>query len=151
MKFIGIGDHTTYMDSQLLYLFFCLAPTINTNIVWRRSLFLTLISRMNSGPTKNTFHNTVFGMDIYYFTWRYLMITSPIAHHINHTFIGDIIYIPRNFICMTLNNDLIFGFRIYDRNRTAIGISDELINIRLQIAHPYLLPFPFITGRSRII
>ena len=32
MKFIGIGDHTTYMDSQLLYLFFCLAPTINTNI-----------------------------------------------------------------------------------------------------------------------
>ena len=151
MKFIRIGDHTTYMDSQLLYFFFCLAPTINTNIVWLRSLFLTLVPGMDSWPTKNPFYNTVFGMNIYYFTWCYLMITSPIANHINHTFIGDIIYIPRNFICMTLNNDLILRFRVYDRNRTAIGISDELINIRLQIAHPYLLPFPFITGGSRII
>ena len=130
MEFIWVCNNTTNMYTKFFYFFFRFTTTINKNIIWFWRFFFYSASCVYCRPSKNTFYNTVFGVNINHFTWCNLVITSTISNHINKSVITYIIHIPRNFIGMPFNNYFIFSFWVYNSNSCSVSICNKFIHIR---------------------
>ena len=68
MKFIGISDNTSNMDSHSFNFFFVFCTNVNKYGIHTRLFLFSRFSRMNCWPSKNTFNNAFFCMNIYNFT-----------------------------------------------------------------------------------
>src|SRR5690606_20779165 len=129
MEFIRVGYNATYVNAQFFNFFLVFATTINKNIIGFRGFFLRFIARMNGGPTKNPLYKSVFRMNVHDLAGCYLVIAATISNHVNQSVVANVIYVPRNFIGMALNDNFIRGFRIYNSYRSTVSIGNKFISI----------------------
>src|SRR5690606_14133631 len=106
---------------------------------------------MNSWPSKNSFYNTIFGVNVYNLARCYLMIATTISNHINQTVVRDVIHIPGNLIGMSFYNYFILCFWVYNSHCTTISIGNKLVYIRFYVVHPQFLTVPFVAGWGCIV
>ena len=139
------------MNTHFFNLFFGFTTQINEYVANFWVLFFVSITSMDSWPTKNAFYNTFFSMNVYTFRRSNLMIRTSISNYINQSIISNIVYIPCNFVSMSLNNYLVRSIWINNPNRCSISISNKRINIRFYIIHPKFLTFSFKTSRRGIV
>src|SRR5258708_33064491 len=106
---------------------------------------------MNGRPAKNTFYNSLFGVNIDAHGGCNLVIGAPIPPNIDVTVIGDVLDKPRYLISMSFDHNLVRRFWVNDTDRCPIHVYDAVVNVWPEIIKPDLLATRLKTGGGRIV
>src|SRR5690606_3139823 len=124
------------MNSQLFYLLFGGASTIQKNIFRTRRLFFLSSTCVNRWPAKNGFNSPLICVNINPLGWRNLMVRTTITNDVNQPVIGNVVYKPRDFIRMGFDDYFVVCLWINNPHRSPISINIGLVYIGLQIIQP---------------
>ena len=129
MKSIWIGNHTSNVYAHFFDFFFVFRSDINRDIFELGCILFTSHTGMDSGPTKNTFNDTFFRVNIYPFRGGNHMVWATIPDYVYESIFSNIVYIPWNFIWMRFDNNFKWCIWVDHTNSSSIRIRNKGINI----------------------
>ena len=152
LHFIIESNHAANMHTGRQHLVFVFRSDIDENIVeLGLQLIVFPVARVNGRPAKYASYDTFRRMNIHPFGRRDDVIRPPVAHYVDETIVSNVMHKPRDFIGMCLNNYPIILPWIDDTISSTIVVQTPVINERLDILQPELLPAGFKAGRRRVV